>query len=72
MGEVDRRSGLLLRETVRVIDDKGPEDDPLMTLSNFYARVDRESGGIALHMTRLVAAPAGWRGDALIYRIGLG
>ncbi len=71
MGEVDRRSGLLMRETVRVIDDKEPADDPLLTLSNFYAREDREAGGIALHMTRLVAAPAGWRGDALIYRIAL-
>ena len=72
LGEVDRRTGLLRRESIRVIDDKGPDDDPMMTLSNFYAREDRKSGGIALHMTRLVAAPAGWRGDALIYRITLG
>lgn len=72
LGEVDRRSGLLLRESVRVIDDRAPDDDPLLTLSNFFAREDRESGGIALHMTRLVAAPTGWRGDALIYRIALG
>jgi len=71
MGEVDLRSGLLRRESIRTIDDKGPDDDPLLTLSNFFAREDRESGGIALHMTRLVAAPTGWRGDALLYRIGL-
>jgi hypothetical protein len=71
MGEVDRKSGLLLRESVRVIDDKGPDDDPLLTLSNFFAREDRESGGIALHMTRLVAAPTGWRGDALLYCIAV-
>jgi hypothetical protein len=71
MGEVDLRTGLLKRESIRVIDDKGPDDDPLLTLSNFFAREDRESGGIALHMTRLVAAPTGWRGDALLYRIGL-
>ena len=72
MGEVDRRSGLLLRESVRVIDDKAPDDDPLLTLSNFFAREHRPTGGIALHMTRLVAAPSGWRGDALLYRIALG
>lgn len=72
LGEVDRRSGLLQRETLRAIVDKGTDDDPSMTLSNFHAREDRESGGIALHMTRLVAAPSGWRGDALIYRIALG
>ena len=72
LGEVDRRSGLLLRDSVRVIDDRAPDDDPLLTLSNFFAREDREAGGIALHMTRLVAAPTGWRGDALLYRIALG
>lgn len=72
IGEVDQRSGLLKRESVRVVDDKGPDDDPLVTLSNFFAREDRQTGGIALHMTRLVAAPTGWRGDALLYRIDLG
>lgn len=71
MGEVDPQSGLLKRDTMRVIDDKAPEDDPLVTLSNFYAREDRQSGGIALHMTRLVAAPSGWLGDALLYQIAL-
>ena len=71
LGEVDRRSGLLVRESIRVIDDKAPDDDPLLTLSNFFAREDRQSGGIALHMTRLVAAQSGWRGDAMLYRIAL-
>ena len=69
MGEVDRQSGLLRKRSIRVVDDKQPEDDPLLTLSNFFAREDRETGGIALHMTRLVAAPDGWRGDAMLYRI---
>ena len=71
MGEVDRRSGLLQRATLRTIDDRGPDDDPLLTLSNFFAREDRVTGGIALHMTRLVAAADGWRGDALLYRIAV-
>jgi hypothetical protein len=71
LGEVDQRTGLLKKGTVRVVDDKGPDDDPLLTLSSFFAREDRKTGGIALHMTRLVAAGSGWRGDALIYRIAV-
>jgi hypothetical protein len=69
IGEVDRDSGLLIRDSVRVVDDKGPGDDPILTLSNFYARHDRVTGGIALHMTRLFAFKEGWEGDAMLYRI---
>jgi len=69
IGEVDQDSGLLIRESVRTIDDKGPDDDPLVTLSNFYAREDRQTKGIALHMTRLVALKDGWVGDALLYKL---
>ncbi len=69
IGEVDRATGLLIKRSVRVVDDKAPDDDPLLTLSNFFAREDRQTGGIALHMTRLVAAADGWVGDAMLYRI---
>lgn len=69
MGEVDRASGKLIRASVRIVDDKQPDDDPLLTLSNFYAREDRETKEIALHMTRLFALNTGWRGDAFLYRI---
>jgi hypothetical protein len=69
IGEVDQDSGLLIRDSVRMIDDKGINEDPLLTLSNFYARVDRTSGGIALHMTRLFAFSDGWEGDAMLYTI---
>ncbi len=72
IGEVDRGSGLLIRESIRVVDDKGPDDDPVMTLSNFYAREDRATREIALHMTRLFAFNDGWKGDALLYRIPAG
>ncbi|MBL8230221.1 MAG: exo-alpha-sialidase [Bryobacterales bacterium] len=69
MGEVDRRSGLLLKNTLRTIDDRKPGEHELLTLSNFYAREDRETKEIALHMTRLFAFNDGWEGDALLYRI---
>jgi len=69
VGEVDRTSGRLLRRTLRIVDNLQPGEDPLLTLSNFYAREDRRTGGIALHMTRLLALSDGWRGDAFLYRI---
>ena len=70
IGEVDRRSGLLKRSTIRQIDGLAPGEDPILSLSNFYAREDRETGGIALHMARLFAGgEAPWSGDAYLYRI---
>jgi len=69
IGEVDQESGLLIRDRVRIVDDKRPEDDPILTLSNFFAREDRKTHEIALHMTRMFAFQAGWEGDAMLYRI---
>ncbi len=69
IGEVDQDTGLLIRSSIRVVDDKQAEDDPILSLSNFYARQDRKTGGIAIHMTRLVALENGWLGDAYLYRI---
>ena len=66
---MDLESGSLKREGLRVVDDRMPGDDELLTLSNFYAREDRESHEILVHMTRLFAFPDGWVGDALLYRI---
>ncbi len=68
-GEVDLQSGLLKRETLVVVDDRRPEDDELLTLSNFFAREDRETRQILVHMTRLFAFKDGWVGDAQLYRI---
>jgi hypothetical protein len=69
IGEVDLKTGLLKRASVRVIDDLRAGENPLLTLSNFYAREDRQTHEIALHMTRLFALPDGWEGDAMLYRI---
>jgi hypothetical protein len=69
LGEVDRRTGLLLKNSIRTVDDRKPDEDEILTLSNFYAREDRETREIALHMTRLFALKDGWEGDALLYRI---
>ena len=46
------------------MDDRQPEEDELLTLSNFFAREDRETRQIVVHMTRLFAFKDGWVGDA--------
>ena len=77
IGEVDPRSGNLRRETVRRIDDCAVDESPHLTLSNFYAREDRVTGELLLHMTRLFAKDfrkdntVDWTADAQLYRIGV-
>jgi len=77
IGEVDRKSGLLIRDTVAVIDDRAPGESPHLTLSNFYCREDRETGDLILHMSRLFArdfredGKPDWTADSLVYRVGV-
>ena len=69
VGEVDRRSGLLMRSSVRTIDTLQAGEDPVLSLSNFFAREDSRSRELVVHMTRLFARPAAWSGDAYLYRL---
>ncbi len=69
IGEVDRQSGRLRKSSVRTVDTLRAGEDPVLTLSNFYAREDRQTREVAVHMTRLFAKPDGWEGDAMLYRI---
>jgi hypothetical protein len=71
VGEVDLQSGRLRRESLLVVDDRQPEEDELLTLSNFFAREDHERREILVHMTRLFAFTDGWVGDAYLYRIAI-
>jgi len=77
IGEVDRERGLLVRESVAVIDDRAPGESPHLTLSNFYVREDRATAHLVLHMTRLFAqdfrreGAIDWTADALVYRIAV-
>ncbi len=71
IGEVDRKSGLLIRASVRAVDDRQPDDHELLTLSNFLAREDRETKEVCVHMTRLFGLNDGWSGDAYLYRIAV-
>lgn len=69
IGEVDRKTGLLIRTSIRTVDDRGPGEDASLQLSNFYAREDRETGEIALHMSRFFVTAEGFAADAYLYRI---
>lgn len=69
IGEVDTKTGLLRKSTVRTVDDRQPGENEILSLSNFYAREERGTKKVALHMTRLFALNDGWEGDAMLYRI---
>ena len=70
IGEVDRDTGRLIRDSVTVVDTRGPDDSEAVILSNFLAREDRETGHVLLHMSRLFAQGKGdWTGDACLYRL---
>ncbi len=69
IGEVDQESGLLIQDSLIKIDDRQPGESEILMLTSPYAREDRETKQIVLHMSRTFAFPDGWMGDAFIYRI---
>jgi len=73
IGEVERTTGRLRRESVRVIDERQAGDSPLLALSNFSAREDRETGEIVVNLSRLFERSPpeperDWTSDAWVYR----
>ena len=50
--EVDPTSGLVIGDSVQVIDDRQTGESDMLTLSNFYVREDRDTGGLLLHLPR--------------------
>jgi hypothetical protein len=76
LGEVDLESGLLIRDSVTVLDDRRPGEDERLTLSNFYVREDRETGELLLHLPRFFAqaddrTAGGWATDLYLDRIAI-
>jgi len=67
MGQVDPESCLLVKDSLAIIDTRGPGESETLQLSNFLAYEDRETGFITMHMSRFV--PDGWHGDAHLYQI---
>ena len=77
LGEIDRDTGLLIRDSIAIIDDRQPGEHERLTLSNFYVREDRSTGDLLLHLPRLFAAgdpqktQNAWTTDLTMYRIGI-
>ena len=77
LGEVDAQTGLLVKDSIAIVDDKQAGESPWLQLSSFYAREDFETNDILLHMTRSYAndyrknGVVDFTADALLYRIKL-
>jgi len=73
LAEVDRNTGLLLRESASVVDDRQEGESTSLTLSNFHVRVEEGSGDLLLYMPRFFAKGAGsppnFEADLLEYRV---
>ena len=70
IAEVDEAKVALVKDSVTVIDERGPEDSPALQLSNFKAYEDRESGEIVMVMARWFAEGRDhWTAPAHEYRI---
>jgi hypothetical protein len=52
IGEIDARTGLLIKASVRTVDDRAPAESALIQLSSPCLREDRETGEIVLNLTR--------------------
>ena len=72
IAEVDETIPALKRDTVTVIDTKGPEDSPKLQLSNFSLLENRETHEVEVYLTRLGADPEDfWGSDAYRYTLRL-
>lgn len=69
IAEVDPEHMTLRRDSLFVVDDRKPGESMNMTLSNFYAYVDRLTDEIVLHMSRWFMDDS--TGDAYVYRIAI-
>ena len=64
VAEVDSNSGLVVRDSVSTVDDRAPDESERLTLSNFHALEDRETGDVLVTLPRYSArAPMGGSSD---------
>jgi len=72
IGQVDSKSGLLMKETVVTVDEPQKDDNTRMMLSNFFAYEDRDSNEILLHLNRTFSKGVNnWTTPAYLYRIAV-
>ena len=69
IGEVDRNSGLLMRDQVRTVDALQKGEDPALSLECFFAREDRQTREICVHVTRMFPRDGKCPGDAWLVRM---
>lgn len=69
MAEIDPVSLLLVRKSVRTIDDKQAGESEQVMLSNFLVHEDRTTGEIVVNISRPFAASNDRTSDAYLYRI---
>ena len=69
VGEVDQDIGLLMRDSLVLVDDRQPGEDEILMLYSPYCREDRQTGQIAVHLSRVFAFKDGWVGDAMLSRV---
>jgi hypothetical protein len=53
IAEVDEAAKALRRQSVHIIEDRQPEDSPLVQFSNFRVYEDRETGDLVLILARI-------------------
>ena len=72
VAEVDTQTGLVIRDSVTAIDDRAPGESEQLTLSNFHALEDRETGEILVSLPRYFAqAPVDGAADITLIRSSL-
>ncbi|MCK5844556.1 MAG: exo-alpha-sialidase, partial [Victivallales bacterium] len=55
IAEVDKTTGHIIKNSVFEIDTKKDNESPYLTLSNFFALQDRDTGDVLLYMSRFFA-----------------
>ena len=73
IAELQEEPFAIRRDTITVIDERGPDDSPRTQISNFRYYQDRETGDIAIFATRFGEQdPKHWkRADYYRYRVAL-
>ena len=55
IAEVDTKTGLLIRNSIKILDDRSPSESERLTLSNFHVLEDRKSHEILITLPRYFA-----------------
>jgi len=75
VGEVDEKTGLLIKDAVVPIIERGPNDTDEVKYSNFYVRQERKTGDMILHLSPLGEGKRidhqDMTANAMMYRIRL-